>query len=233
MAKKFQKILISAIVFAITFVNYGLPMQSIASEGKKLFKFSFFHKDEIALEAYFDEDLEKTEKVLNVNDVARLTVDVNPLIEGYFEEGTLELNLKNGNENNFIIKSVTTLEQEEEKADLFNSVVKVEEKEETEKEESPEIEKETEDVSKTEETTKEEVKETSKEEEEVTKNFGSSLFDSTKNLFLDSSLEKENKNEVASNTTSTVSTSNTVLNSTNTTSGDFSPPSSKSRFKRI
>ena len=216
MAKKFQKILISAIVFAITFVNYGLPMQSIASEGKKLFKFSFFHKDEIALEAYFDEDLEETEKVLNVNDVARLTVDVNPLIEGYLEEGTLELNLKNGNENNFIIKSVTTLEQEEEKADLFNSVVKVEEKEETEKEESTEIEKETEDVSKTEETTKEELKETSKEEEEVTKNFGSSLFDSAKNLFLDSTLETENKDEVANNEVNS-ETTNTVQNSTNTT----------------
>ena len=115
MAKKFQKILISTIIFAITVVNYGLPLHSIASEGQKMFKFNFFHKEEVELNAYFDEDLDNTEKILNVNDTGRLTVEINPLIEGYLKEGTLEVNLKNGHENNFRIKSVTTEEQEKAK----------------------------------------------------------------------------------------------------------------------
>ena len=101
-----------------------------------MFKFSFFHKDEIELNAYFGEDLDETEKVLNVNDTARLTVEVNPLIEGYFSEGSLKLKLKNGNENNFKIKSVTPLEKEEEKADLFDEAVKLEENDSEEQESS-------------------------------------------------------------------------------------------------
>lgn len=172
MAKKFQKIFISAIIFAITFVNYGLPMQSIASEGKKMFKFNLFHKDEIALNAYFDEESE--EKVLNINDTARLTVEINPLIEGYFSEGSLKLNLKNGNENNFAIKAVTTPKQEEEKANLFKEVVKLDEKTEE---------------SKTENVKNEEVKENETVKEEVTNNFGSSIFDTEKNVFLDPNIE--------------------------------------------
>ena len=206
MAKKFQKIFISLIIFAITFVNYGLPIQSIASEGQKVFKFSFFHKDEIALNAYFEEDLDETEKVLNVNDTAKLTVEVNPLIEGYLESGSIELNLKNGNENNFKIKSVTTLEQEEVKENLFNSIVKVdetEEKNETEKVSENVVENEV--VEKVEENTTEEntlAEENVKVEEEVTNNFGSSIFDSAKNLLLDSSVVNKDTNSTLENTTS-------------------------------
>ena len=140
MAKKFQKILISTIIFAITVVNYGLPLHSIASEGQKLFKFNFFHKDEIELNVYFDEDLDNTEKVLNVNETGRLTVEVNPLIEGYLKEGTLGVYLKNGNENNFRIKAVTTEEQEKAKEELFNSVVKLEETKEDSKESAEKVE---------------------------------------------------------------------------------------------
>lgn len=183
MAKRFQKILISAIIFALVFVSYGLPVKSIASEGKKLFSFSFFHKDELALNAYFDEDLENIEKTLNVNDTARLTVEINPLIEGYFEEGSLELNLKNGNENNFKIKSVTTFKQQEEKTELFNSVMKLETEETTEEKEDVETDNFN-------ESKKENVV---KVENEVTSNLGSSLFDTTKNIFLDSSVVLENQ----------------------------------------
>lgn len=200
MAKKFQKILISTIIFAITFVNYGLPIQSIASEGKGLFKFSFFHKDEIELNAYFGEDLDETEKVLNVNDTARLTVEVNPLIEGYFSEGSLKLNLKNGNENNFKIKSVTTLEKEEAKAELFDEAVMLEEKDSGEKESA--VSENSADVT----TEKNEFKESAEEkttvEEKAAKDFGSSLLDSTKNLFLDSSVAPEEESEEVDNTVS-------------------------------
>ena len=183
MAKVFQKILISTIIFVLVFVSYGLPVKSIASEGKRLFSFSFFHKDEIELNAYFDEDLENVEKNLNVNDTARLTVEINPLIEGYLEEGSLELNLKNGNENNFKIKSVTTFKQEEEKTELFNSVMKLDTEETTDGKENVETDNFN-------ESKKESVV---KVENEVASNLGSSLFDTTKNIFLDSSVVSENQ----------------------------------------
>ena len=221
MAKKFQKILISTIIFAMTFVNYGLPLQSIASEGRKLFNFSFFHKEEIALEAYFDEDLENTEKVLNVNDTARLTIDVNPLIEGYLGEGSLELNLKNGNENNFVIKSVSTLEQEEEKENLFNSVVKIEDEEnkkedevvpeketETEKVKDSKVEKETEKVENS--VVEKESVENVEISNEATQTFSSSIFDTAKNLFLDSSLAPEAANTNSTENSNTVSENETT-----------------------
>ncbi len=200
MAKRFQKILISAIIFALVFVSCGLPVKSIASEGKKLFSFSFFHKDEIALNAYFDDDLENVEKNLNVNDTARLTVEINPLIEGYFEEGRLELNLKNGNENNFKIKSVTTFKQEEEKTELFNSVMKLDTTEEMNTEKK-DVETDNFNESKKESVVK--------VENEVASNLGSSLFDTTKNIFLDSSIVSDNQDSKATQAEEK-DTSNTV-----------------------
>ena len=200
MAKKFQKILISTIIFAITVVNYGLPLHSIASEGQKLFKFNFFHKEEVELNAYFDEDLDNTEKILNVNDTGRLTVEINPLIEGYLKEGTLEVNLKNGHENNFRIKSVTTEEQEKAKEELFNSVVKFEETKEESKETSEKVEEPKEEKATSEEKTEKEDK-SENAKSEATKNMGSSIFDAAKNLFIDSSIAPE-ENKVENNTLS-------------------------------
>ena len=195
MAKKFQKILISTIIFAITVVNYGLPLHSIASEGQKMFKFNFFHKDEIELNVYFDEDLDNTEKVLNVNETGRLTVELNPLIEGYLKEGTLGVYLKNGNENNFRIKAVTTEEQEKAKEELFNSVVKLEETKEDSKESVEKVEESKEEKVTSEEKTEKEEK-TENVKTEATKNMGSSIFDAAKNLFIDSSIApEENKTE--------------------------------------
>ena len=164
MAKKFKKVLISLIVFAITFVNYGLPLQAIASESKSIFKFRFFHKDEISLNAYFDDGEE--EKVLDVNDTTTLTIDVTPQVAGYLESGSLKLNLENGNENNFKIQSVTIEESKDEETEKT-----VEEKnEEVEDTKGFNVIKETNLL------------------ESTTKNFGKSLIDTSKNTILDPSL---------------------------------------------
>ncbi|MBQ7410153.1 MAG: DUF11 domain-containing protein [Clostridia bacterium] len=127
MTKRFKKFLVMAIVFAITFVNYGLPLQAIATEGTGfLFGANFFRKDEIELKAYFDEDAAQKTKVLNVNDTARLTVEVTPLIEGYLKSGSLKFNFSNGNENNFRIQGITVESEEKEQAPELDSAEKVE-----------------------------------------------------------------------------------------------------------
>lgn len=132
MTKKFKKILVIAIVFAITFVNYGLPLQAIAAEGTGfLFGANLFRKDEIELKAYFDDSEEKT-KVLNVNDIARLTVEVTPLIEGYLKSGILKFNFSNGNENNFRIQGITVEREGDEKVLEDDLSGNVEIKQETE-----------------------------------------------------------------------------------------------------
>lgn len=107
MAKRVRKMLVIAIVFAMTVVNYGLPLQAIASEGGFFFGTSLFKRDEMSLDAYFDGDPELKTKETDVNTTAKLTVEVTPLIEGYLKSGLLKLNLKNGHENNFRISGIS------------------------------------------------------------------------------------------------------------------------------
>ena len=115
MTKRFKRFLVIAIVFAITFVNYGLPLQAIAAESSGfLFGANLFKKDEIALKAYFDGDDAQKSKTLNVNDTARLTVEVTPLIEGYLKSGSLKFNFTNGNENNFRIQGIEVEREDKE-----------------------------------------------------------------------------------------------------------------------
>ena len=111
MSNKTKKILISFLVFAITFVNYGLPLKVIASESNSIFKFNLFHKNEIELNAYFDDELSQNEMIVDVNNTAVLTLEVSPLIEGYLKSGVLKFDMANGNENNFKIKNVTIEEK--------------------------------------------------------------------------------------------------------------------------
>lgn len=126
MTKRFKRILVMAIVFTITFVNYGLPLQAIATEGAGfIFGANFFRKDEIELKAYFDEDTSQKTKVLNVNDTARLTVEVTPLIEGYLKSGSLKFNFSNGNENNFRIQGITVESEEKEQVPELDSTEKI------------------------------------------------------------------------------------------------------------
>ena len=126
MGKKLRKILSMILVFVLTVVNYGFPLQAMAAEGSSFFKFGFLKKDEIELKAYFDGDEDVTDKNANVNDVVDLTIEVTPLVEEYLKEGILKLALKNGNTNNFKIKSIRV---EEEESEIVES-----EKEETKEE---------------------------------------------------------------------------------------------------
>ena len=112
MGKKLRKILSMILVFVLTVVNYGFPLQAMAAEGSSFFKFGFLKKDEIELKAYFDGDEDVTDKNANVNDVVDLTIEVTPLVEEYLKEGILKLALKNGNTNNFKIKSIRVEEEE-------------------------------------------------------------------------------------------------------------------------
>ena len=89
MAKRVRKMLVIAIVFAMTVVNYGLPLQAIASEGGFFFGTSLFKRDEMSLDVYFDGDPELKTKETDVNTTAKLTVEVTPLIEGYLKSGLL------------------------------------------------------------------------------------------------------------------------------------------------
>ena len=123
MAKKFKKILVLAVIFTMTLVNYGLPLQAIASEGGSFFSFAFFRKNEIALDAYFGDDSEVIEDVQNVNETAKVTLEVSPLIEGYLKSGSLKFNLKNGNENNFKLESVMIEEKEELELDEVDTLM--------------------------------------------------------------------------------------------------------------
>ena len=121
MAKRFKKILVLAVIFTMTLVNYGLPLQAIASEGESFFSFAFFKKNEISLDAHFTDDSNSLEKTTNVNETAKITLEVSPQIEGYLKSGTLKFNLKNGNENNFKLQSVTIEEKEELAFDAIDS----------------------------------------------------------------------------------------------------------------
>lgn len=137
MTKRCRKILVLAVIFTLTFVNYGLPLQVIASEGESFFSsFSFFKKNEIALDAYFDDS---EEKVLNVNDTAILTLEVSPLIEGYLKSGVLKFNLTNGNDDNFKIKSVTIEDKEETEVDEVDKLLLQENKKAESTEETTEV----------------------------------------------------------------------------------------------
>lgn len=138
MAKRFKKILVLAVIFTITLVNYGLPLQAIASEGESFFSFAFFKKNEISLDAYFADDLNSLEETVNVNETAKITLEVSPQIEGYLKSGTLKFNLKNGNENNFKLQSVTIEEKEELFFDVIDSE-KLEGVKKLEKEDTSEV----------------------------------------------------------------------------------------------
>ena len=139
MAKRFEKFLVLAVIFTMTIVNYGMPLQAIASEGESIFKFAFFRKNEISLESYFGDDSEKTEEKVDVNETAKVTLEITPLIEGYLKSGSLKFNLKNGNENNFKLKSVMIEDKDDIKLDEVDELLFDKGKEEVENEVSENV----------------------------------------------------------------------------------------------
>lgn len=130
MTKKVRKILSMIIVFVLTVVNYGFPLQAMAAEGNSFFNFRLFKKDEIEFKAYFGDDEDNLEENANVNDVVNVTLEVTPLIEEYLKDGILKFNLKNGNDNNFKIKSISVEEEVSEEVDTKETTKKEESKKE-------------------------------------------------------------------------------------------------------
>ena len=132
MAKRLEKFLVLAVIFTMTIVNYGMPLKAIASEGESIFNFAFFRKNEISFDAYYGDDLEKEEEKIDVNESAKVTLEITPLIEGYLKSGTLKFYLKNGNENNFRIQSVMIEDKDEIELDSTDSLLFKDEKEDEE-----------------------------------------------------------------------------------------------------
>lgn len=132
MAKKFKKILSMLIIFVMTIVNYGMPLQVLAAEKKSFFEFDFFSKKDLELVAYFDDDSDNDEKISNVNDTVNLTVEMTPREDEYLQSGILRLNLTNGNENNFAIKSLEFYEEKPVEEEIEVEVVEEKEDEKAE-----------------------------------------------------------------------------------------------------
>ena len=54
MKKTWKKCIVLAIIFILTFVNYGFSIEVIATEGSSVFSSGIFKKNSIELKAYFD-----------------------------------------------------------------------------------------------------------------------------------------------------------------------------------
>ena len=128
MGKRFKKNLSILIIFVLTIVNYGFPLKALAAEESSFFGFNFFKKDKVELKTYFGESDNEDELVADVNEVVDVTLEVTPLVEEYLRDGTIKFNLKNGNENNFQIESVSVEELEDEAEEVIEPEAEEEEK---------------------------------------------------------------------------------------------------------
>jgi uncharacterized repeat protein (TIGR01451 family) len=109
MSKSFKKGLVIAVIFILTFVNYGFSLEAIATEGMSFFESSIFKKSSMNLEAYYDDNDDNSKsisKISNVNETVDITVELKQKTEGFLKNGKLSFNLENGDENNFRIVSV-------------------------------------------------------------------------------------------------------------------------------
>ena len=127
MGKRFKKNLSILIIFVLTIVNYGFPLKALAAEESSFFGFNFFKRDKVELKTYFGESDDEDELVADVNEVVDVTLEVTPLVEEYLRDGTIKFNLKNGNENNFQIESVSVEEREDEAEEVIEPEAEEEE----------------------------------------------------------------------------------------------------------
>lgn len=127
MGKRFKKNLSILIIFVLTIVNYGFPLKALAAEESSFFGFNFFKRDKVELKTYFGESDDEDELVADVNEVVDVTLEVTPLVEEYLRDGTIKFNLKNGNENNFQIESVSVEELEDEAEEVIEPEAEEEE----------------------------------------------------------------------------------------------------------
>ena len=107
MKKTLKKCIVLAIIFILTFVNYGFSIEVIATEGASVFNSSIFRKSSIQLKAYFDNKENETEKLSDVNKEVVITTELNPKVDGILQDAILKLDLENSDNSNFEIVSVT------------------------------------------------------------------------------------------------------------------------------
>ena len=107
MKKTLKKCIVLAIIFILTFVNYGFSIEVIATEGASVFNSSIFRKSSIQLKAYFDNKENETEKLSDVNKEVVITTELNPKVDGLLQDAILKLDLENSDNSNFEIVSVT------------------------------------------------------------------------------------------------------------------------------
>ena len=107
MKKTWKKCIVLAIIFILTFVNYGFSIEVIATEGSSVFSSGIFKKNSIELKAYFDNNEKETEKLSEVNKEVVITTELNPKEEGILKDATLKLELENSDNSNFEIVSVS------------------------------------------------------------------------------------------------------------------------------
>lgn len=122
--KALKKILVIAIVFMLTFSNYGFTLQALAtSEGLSFFGFNLFGGNELDFDAYFiDADgKEKRESIADVNSEMTFVVELEPKAEGYLKSGKIKAVAEEG-ETNFEIIGVLTAEEEKEQNSLTQVV---------------------------------------------------------------------------------------------------------------
>ena len=118
--KNIKRILAVFVLIMLFFTNYGMPLYAVAAETAELFESTLFRKEELSMTAAFSDG--KEEKVANVNDQVTMTVEINPLVDGYLKQGLLSLNSKEIGENNYKIVSISQ-EGEDESNSKYNSRV--------------------------------------------------------------------------------------------------------------
>ena len=118
--KNIKRILAVFVLIMLFFTNYGMPLYAVAAETAELFESTLFRKEELSMTATFSDG--KEEKVANVNDQVTMTVEINPLVDGYLKQGLLSLNSKEIGENNYKIVSISQ-EGEDESNSKYNSRV--------------------------------------------------------------------------------------------------------------
>ncbi len=118
--KNIKRILACFVLFMLIFTNYGLPLYAVAAETADLFESTLFRKQELEMSAAFSDG--KNEKIADVNEQVTMTVEINPLVDGYLKQGTLTLNLDGSEKNNFKIVSISQ-EGEDESNSRYNAKV--------------------------------------------------------------------------------------------------------------
>lgn len=114
--RKKDKLLVILIVFMIIFSNCGFTLKAIAtSSGFEVITNGFFKKDEIKLNAYFEDENgnQITEITANVNQKVRLILELLPQVQGYLRTANLKAVSEDNSDVNFKITGMNYYQDDE------------------------------------------------------------------------------------------------------------------------